>query len=71
MFLVVDNLGNLLNDEWGIFSRPSERATLYTVDASTNSDGQFVFEEFNNPNRFSRDGNASLWSIRVGIRYDF
>ena len=71
VFLVVDNLGNLLNDEWGIFSRPSERATLYTVDASTNSDGQFVFEEFNNPNRFSRDGNASLWSIRIGIRYDF
>ncbi|MEM8987487.1 MAG: TonB-dependent receptor [Pseudomonadota bacterium] len=71
-FVIIDNVGNLINDEWGILKETDFPGTVAPVAASLSSDNsQFVFEEFRPVNSLSRDGNVSLWSIRVGFKYDF
>lgn len=72
-FLVVENLGNLINDEWGVFREATFPQIQSVVDAasSLNSQGQYVYEEFFEPEGQSRVTSASLWSVRVGVRYKF
>ncbi|MEL7545552.1 MAG: TonB-dependent receptor [Pseudomonadota bacterium] len=48
-FVVVDNLTNLINDEWGILVEPGFPPTQSQ----------------------SRVGDASLWQVRLGVRYEF
>jgi outer membrane receptor for ferrienterochelin and colicin len=69
-FLVVDNLGNLLNDEWGILEEASFPLTDDVVQASLQN-GRYVFEQFNAPSLSGRVTRPSLWEIRVGLRYSF
>ena len=71
-FLVVENLGNLINDEWGILREASFPRVRDVVDASYSDDySQYVFESFSDPGQLPRVGSASLWSIRIGVKYDF
>lgn len=72
LFVVIENVGNLLNDDWGIFKERSFPRTSPVVTASLNGNNQYVFESFN-PSGVgqSRVGNASLWSMRVGFNYNF
>lgn len=70
-FLVVENLGNLLNDEWGILREAGFPLTDDVVQASINGSGQYVFERYNAPSLSGRVTRASLWEIRVGLRYSF
>lgn len=55
-FLVIDNLTNLLNDEWGIMRQVDFPNTVEI--------GSTASEE-------RRVGDASRYEIRVGLRYDF
>ena len=48
-YVIIDNLTNLISDEWGILETP----------------------DFPPLDNVSRDGDASLYSIRFGVRYDF
>lgn len=48
-FVVIDNLTNLINDDWGVLVEPG----FPPIDAQ------------------SRVGEASLWQVRLGIRYEF
>ena len=59
-FIVVDNFTNLLNDEWGILREPGF-PSVCTVDA-TGTPTQ---------NCESRQGDASRYEIRFGLRYEF
>lgn len=72
-FLDIDNFTNLLNDEWGILNEAGFPRRNRVVDAELLSTGgsQFVYSNFNNPTTTSRVGGASLWSVRVGLRYSF
>ncbi len=74
-FLVVENLGNLINDDWGVLEQPTFPNTVGVVDARYDRDTDtFTFNEFNENVRAqetSRVGDVSLWSIRVGVKYDF
>ncbi|GAA0859953.1 TonB-dependent receptor [Aliiglaciecola litoralis] len=68
-FIVVENLGNLLNDDWGVFKQGSFPADD-VISASINDQNQYVYESFNNsPQSFNR--NASSWEIRAGVKYKF
>ncbi len=69
-YFVIENVGNLLNDDWGVFREQSFPRTAAIVDASLNANNQYVFERFNSPNQ-SRVGSASLWSMRFGVNYNF
>jgi hypothetical protein len=57
-FIVVDNLTNLLNDEWGVMYKPNfpYGVTQGDIDAGRAE---------------SRIGGASLWEIRIGAEYRF
>jgi len=54
VFFVIDNVTNLLNDDWGI----SERVSFNTVD-------------FDDTTPENRQGDASLWQMRIGFNYNF
>ena len=78
-YLIIKNLGNLLNDDWGVlyeasFPRNQDIVEASLVDTAGTpndfSDDQYLFERFN-PRDQSRSSSASLWSIRVGINYNF
>lgn len=54
-FIVIDNLTNLLNDDWGILNEAPFPQTIDEDDTSPES----------------RVGDASRYEIRFGIKYDF
>ena len=60
-FIVIDNFTNLLSDEWGILREPDFPPNV-EVDPTT---GALVQDAE------SRIGDASLWEIRLGVRYEF
>lgn len=70
-FIVIENLGNLLNDDWGVAYETSFPRAQDAVVASINDAGQYVFEEFLDPNGPTRQTDASSWEVRVGVSYDF
>jgi outer membrane receptor for ferrienterochelin and colicin len=59
-FMVIDNLSNLINDEWGILRQPGF-PRVCTVDVSGVPTQPCE----------SRIGDASRYEIRVGLRYEF
>jgi len=70
MFFIVKNIGNMINDEWGVMKQGAfvgNRMVAMSID-----NGKYVYEEFNAGNEeqdFYKD--ASLWEMRIGISYDF
>lgn len=58
VFIVIDNLTNLLNDDWGVMYKAN---FPYGVTQGDIDDG--IAE--------TRIGDASLWEIRVGVNYRF
>ncbi len=58
IFFIIDNVTNLLNDDWGILEQPS---FPYGVTAEQQANGQAE----------QRNGQASLWTMRFGLRYEF
>ena len=70
-FFVIDNLTNLLNDDWGVLYEASFPQTAAVVDAEINAQGQYVFNEFTNRNPQGRVATPSLWRMTVGIEYKF
>jgi hypothetical protein len=70
-FLIIENLTNLLNSEWGVFEEVSFPRVQPLVDASLNDQGQYVFEGLLQPSGQSRVSTPSLWKARIGLRYSF
>ena len=58
VFIVIDNLTNLLNDDWGVMYKAN---FPYGVTQGDIDDG--IAE--------ARIGDASLWEIRIGVNYRF
>lgn len=69
-FMVIENVGNLLNDEWGVLREASFPLAQDVVDVGR-SGSQYVFEEFFTPAGQTRVVDASLWEVRLGLRYSF
>jgi hypothetical protein len=73
-FLVIENIGNLLNDDWGTIRQAGFPQNVPVVDASYSTvTNQYTYQEF-----FPRDAETlvnnqfqSVWSVRVGVKYDF
>ncbi len=70
-FLIIENFGNFLNDDWGVLKEAGFPRTQPVVEASINDQNQYVFENFFEPQGQGRATDASLWEIRVGVRYQF
>ncbi|MFN3910584.1 carboxypeptidase regulatory-like domain-containing protein [Hyphomonas sp.] len=72
VYMVIENLGNLINSDWGIQREHGfpGNAELYT--ATINGSNQYVISAFNS----AADNDAinvdpSLWKIRFGLKYKF
>jgi len=68
-YLVIENFGNMLNDDWGVLKEGNFLQGAVTT--TITDDGQYSYNEFNNPSASSRVTDASLWEMRIGIKYDF
>jgi outer membrane receptor for ferrienterochelin and colicin len=71
-FVMIENLGNLLNDGWGVQREHSFFGTpLYGI-SSVDAQGRYVITGFNaNVDRDSIIVGASLWNVRMGVKYEF
>ena len=70
-FFVIDNLTNLLNDDWGVMYEAGFPQTVSVVNATINEDGQYVFNEFSASEPQRRNANPSYWSMKIGVEYRF
>ncbi|WP_347330769.1 TonB-dependent receptor [Marinimicrobium locisalis] len=71
LYMVVENLGNLINDDWGVQYEAGFPRIQTAVNASMDDEGRYVYQSFRDPAGPTREGGPSLWEIRVGVRYDF
>ncbi|MDK1309907.1 TonB-dependent receptor [Pseudoalteromonas ardens] len=70
VFFVIDNLTNLLNDDWGVM-RKGDFVGNNIVQVH-NVDGKFVYSNFDADSvQPSIQKDASLWEMRVGVKYTF
>jgi hypothetical protein len=70
-YFVIKNLGNLLNDEWGL-SRNGNFVAQNVLDARLNDDGTYTYNNFIAANADETVFlTQSLWQIRMGVRYNF
>lgn len=72
-FVVVENLGNLLNDSWGIQREHGfpGNAVLYGI-SGVDAQGRPIVTSFRpTVDSDSIVTNASLWNVRVGVKYSF
>ncbi|GAB5381313.1 MAG: TonB-dependent receptor [Aliiglaciecola sp.] len=70
-YLLIENFGNFLNDDWGVLREASFPRAQTVVDASINEAGQYVYEDFIIPGGQSVVADASLYEIRLGVKYRF
>ncbi len=82
LYFTIENLGNLLNDDWGVLKErsfpraaPVVSASLpdFVLDGSSDndfSDAQYTFLEYFSQGT-SRSTRASIWSVRFGFNYRF
>ena len=71
VFMVIKNLGNFLNEDWGIAKQgPFNSAAVIAADLE--DDGTYTYTNvFANAAEQSPFQTQSLWQIRVGVRYRF
>ena len=60
----------MLNDDWCVLKEASFPRTDDVVDMEI-VDGKYLFEEFVEPGGQSRATDASLWEMRIGLKYTF
>jgi len=68
----IENLGNLINSDWGRAEQISFPFTkqVVTLDQDLGPNGELIFNSFRDENQTV--GNlASLWKIQFGLRYNF
>jgi outer membrane receptor for ferrienterochelin and colicin len=68
-FIVIENLGNLLNDDWGVMKQGSFVGDD-VISATINDAGQYVYNSFF-PTEQSTVNAPSLWEVRFGVKYKF
>ena len=79
LFLDIENLGNLLNDDWGRVEQVFFPHNYIAVgEVSINSNGQYVYGPFGSSGDFDGGinpanvfGLPSLWKVQLGVKVSF
>lgn len=71
-FLDIENLGNLINDDWGRIERTRYEYERSVVTAEI-VNGQYVYSDLRSPSQIENSEilNQSLWQVQLGARYEF
>lgn len=69
-YIVLENVGNFLNDEWGVLRQQGFPGSVDVVDSSI-SGGQLVYSNARSLSDGSVQIEPTLWEIRFGVKYDF
>ncbi|MEH6742344.1 TonB-dependent receptor [Hyphomonas sp.] len=70
-FMTIENVGNLLNSDWGILREHGFPASAPLYDAYIDN-GQYVITSFNaDADRDSIVTSPSLWQVHFGVKYKF
>ena len=69
LYMVVKNLGNLLNGEFGEYYRSSTANGIAT--ASFDSDGNVSYSDYSPASVNALIGSESIWNIKVGFKYSY
>lgn len=67
-YFVMENVGNFINDDWGVLKQGN--LLQGAVEAEVDGD-KYIYQEFTNPQRQSVSNSASLWEVRLGVKYKF
>ncbi|WP_444939114.1 TonB-dependent receptor [Microbulbifer sp. JMSA002] len=70
-YFIVENLGNLINDDWGVMYEGDFPRYQAAVEADIDDQGRYVFNKFLEPSGQTRVAEPSYWSARIGVRYEF
>lgn len=74
-FVIIDNIGNLINDNWGVVNQASFPGMVELIELDgVNDAGQLLYSGFSavtNDTIQNPVVNASVWEIRFGVRYEF
>ncbi len=73
-FVLIKNLGNLLNEDWGVLkesSFPRYQQAVVLSGAGFDAQGRYEFNDFQQPSAFVPNPAASLYEIRFGLNYSF
>ena len=72
VFFTIKNVGNLLNDDWGVLKEGAFVGNRM-VNMSYDSDNdQYIYERFSkNAAQQDVQNSGSLWQMRVGVNYRF
>ena len=66
------NVGNMINDEWGLVDEFGFPYTASVAASSTDGQGRYVFEEFDpEESEIDVDDRRSRWAIQLGVRVQF
>ncbi|WEK41313.1 MAG: TonB-dependent receptor [Candidatus Brevundimonas colombiensis] len=68
-YMDIENLGNLINDEWGSIQQIGFPYTSGNVDA-TIANNRYTYTNFSNRSPSVPSVNA-VWQIKLGVRYQF
>ncbi|WP_199611114.1 TonB-dependent receptor [Flocculibacter collagenilyticus] len=70
LYLNIENLGNLINDDWGRAESYIQPFNAPVVDVTINDNGQYVYDNFTMPTPTVAK-IPSVWKAQLGIRYKF
>jgi hypothetical protein len=70
---LIENIGNLINDDWGVLKEQSfpRNQTVVQIQEGLSPTGAYVYEQFFSPAPRVGEPEPSLWELRFGIRYSF
>jgi outer membrane receptor for ferrienterochelin and colicin len=71
-FAVIENLGNLINDEWGVlYETPfPQRVGVVEIDRDV-ATNRFIYRRLAQPNIDDPVDGVSFWTVRVGATWGF
>ena len=67
----ITNLTNLLNNKWGRFEQTGFPGLERMGRVSITDDNRYVITRFNGTGRSRLSSLASVWKIRLGVKYEF
>jgi hypothetical protein len=64
------NLGNLLNDDWGLVT-DSQFFSRQIITADIDDQGRYVYKGFSDRSINDILETRSLWQVRLGVEFNF